>query len=104
VHKENDVKLPVTGTDSAISKIKNSLREKTSEVFSWLDSQEGKIISKTIASLASFAAGDPTGIVFPLILECADSSIRKRFLKHIPDLINRLENKRCRNYFVFLIR
>lgn len=102
MHKENEDELPVIGTDSAISKIKSSLREKTSEVFTWLDSQEGKIISKTITSLASFAAGDPTGMVFPLILECADSSVRKRFLKHVPDLINRLEDKKSQINYEFL--
>lgn len=66
-------------------------KEKTQKAFSWITSEESKIIVKIIASLTSSSIGDPTGLVIPLILDCADSLVRKRFLKHIPDLTQKIE-------------
>lgn len=82
--------------DPVISKVKESLRKKLSDSLSWLDTDEGKIISRAITSLGSFAMGDPTGIVLPLIIESADNLVRKRFVKHFPDLMDKLEKSKAR--------
>ena len=77
---------------SLITKITQPLNTKLTGVLSWINGSEGKILTKTIAGLTSFVVGDPTGMLFPTILECADIIIRKRVLNHYPDLVSRLNN------------
>ena len=79
-----------------LENIKSQLREKISNTGTWIYSSEGKLVTKIIASIGSFVVGDPTGFVLPFILESSDVVIRKRFLKHFPDLVNRLEQNRER--------
>jgi len=84
----------MTEDDSLVLKITESIQNKAKGTFLWINTSEGKIISKTVASLASYVVGDPTGMLFPTILECADYTIRKRFTKHIPDLVQKLEENK----------
>ena len=74
-----------------LENIEIQLRKKISNTTAWIYSSEGKLLTKIIASIGSFVVGDPTGFVLPFILESSDVVIRKRFLKHFPDLANRLE-------------
>lgn len=87
---------PAIDEKSIIYQTTSFVKGKITTIFSWMDKKEGKIIVKAISSLASFAVGDPTGMVFPLLIECADYGVRKRFLKHFPDLMKRLENEKGR--------
>ncbi len=73
-----------------------NLLKTVSNSITWFNSVEGKIIGRTIASLGSFVVGDPTGIVFPVILESANLTIRKRFLKHFPDLVEKLNREKSK--------
>jgi len=84
----------VTEDNSIVLKITESIQNKAKDAFLWINTSEGKIITKTIASLTSYVVGDPTGMLFPTILECADYTIRKRFTKHIPDLVQKLEENK----------
>ena len=98
----NETNLPVNDPESFLSKIKDTIQGKISAGYSWLDKEEGKIFSRAIASLGSLMAGDPTGILFPFVLETTNLAIRKRFLKHFPDLVSRLEAEKTRinqNFF-----
>jgi hypothetical protein len=80
--------------NSIVAKIIEPLKSKTSGILSWIYSPEGNIITKTIAGLSSYVVGDPTGMVFSTILECADYGIRKRVLKHFPDLVEKLDREK----------
>ena len=90
------MKNPLKKSEEYFLKINESLQEKVSSSVTWFNSEEGKIISRTIASLDSFVIGDPTGIVLPTILESADLTIRKRFLKHFPDLVEKLNSEKSK--------
>lgn len=89
-----DDKLPVVDETTISNQIMDSIQGKGSELYGWLQKEEGRILSKALASLSSFLAGDPTGLLFPLILECGDYSIRTRLLKHFPDLMKRIEENK----------
>lgn len=94
--------LPTKNEDSILAEISESLQGKIVKVFSWIGTEEGKIVSRAIASLASFGIGDPTGMIFPLILKSTEVRVRKRLLKHVPDFIDRLEKEKIRinkNFF-----
>lgn len=77
-----------------LENIRSQLREKISNTTTWIYSSEGKSLTKIIASIASFVVGDPTGFVLPFIIESSDIIVRRRFLKHSSDLVNRLEENR----------
>ena len=93
---ENSENLPTVNENSVLSKLKDTLQSKISTTYSWINTGEGKIVSRIIASLGSFAVGDPTGMIVPLILECSDHVVRKRFIKHFPDLLNKLESEKLK--------
>ena len=87
--------LPEYNDESKIQiRISKSLREQISKAYSWIDTSEGKIISRATASLSSFIFGDPTGLIVPLILECSNYAVRKRFVRHFPDLLNKMEKSK----------
>lgn len=77
-----------------LSKIKESLHGKIQTAFSWIDKPEGRILVKSLASLGSFAIGDPTGMLLPTIFELGDVTVRKRFLVHFSDLLDKLEQQK----------
>jgi len=79
-----------------ITKLKESLRENIQTALSWIDKPEGRILAKSIASLGSFVLGDPTGMLLPTIFELGDVATRKRFLKHLPDALNRLNQQKSK--------
>lgn len=83
----------MSNDESYLKKISESITVNVSGVFSWLRSDEGQLLGRTVSSLASFALGDPTGIIVPTIFECADITIRKRVLKHFPDLVQRMNDE-----------
>lgn len=80
---------------SITSKIFDQLKPKLVNVFSWIESDEGKIIANVITSLGSYVVGDPTGLLFPTILNCTDYGIRKKVLKHFPDIMEKLNNEQA---------
>lgn len=75
--------------------VSRQLRQKIDESVEWLYSTEWAGVSqKIIGSMGLFVVGDPIGFIFPLVVECTDIAVRKRFTKHVPDLMDSLEQKR----------
>jgi len=80
--------------DPIYRKLLNGLQGKSTGVFSWMQTNEGKSISNIIASFTSFIAGDPSGMFFPILLKCTDIAVRKGLVKHWPDLAKRLNEQK----------
>jgi hypothetical protein len=78
--------LPKKITESGIIDKIKEIPEKFGESYSWIRSEETRPFIDALATLGSFAVGDPTGMVLPLILNCGDNFIRKRAEKHLPEL------------------
>lgn len=91
----SDQKLPEkTQEKTILSSIKKSVRSKLQTTFTWLETEEGKLLSKGIAILSPIIVGDPIGFLFPFIIESADTVIRKKFLNHLNDIANKLESEK----------
>jgi len=89
-----DKKFLPESNDKTIETISNELKKKLSQAGSWIFSSDGLKISKIIASLGSFVVGEPIGFLLPFIIESSDIVIRKRFLKHFPDLVDKLQKNK----------
>ncbi len=76
------------------SEVVKQLRQKINESVEWMYSTEWVALSqKIIESIGPLIVGDPMGFIFPLLVECTDIVARERFIKHVPDLMDRLERK-----------
>lgn len=89
-----DKKSLPESNDKTVEAISNELKKKLSQVGSWIFSSDGLKISKIISSLGSFVVGEPIGFLLPFIIESTDIVIRKRFLKHFPDLVDKLQKNK----------
>ncbi|MEO9308084.1 MAG: hypothetical protein ABI342_07220 [Nitrososphaera sp.] len=87
-------KFPPKKSDNELSRSKNLLGNKFENILTWINSEDGQLLSNMIKSLGSFVIGDPTGIIIPYVFDLSNSNLRRRFLKDFNDLTNRLnENK-----------
>ena len=84
-------KLPSLDKVEIISKINNTLDSHLRKTYDWIHTDEGQIVVNIIGSLSSYVVGDPTGVLMPSIIQSSDLMIRKRFLKRVPDLMDRLD-------------
>ena len=61
----------------------------------WIYSPEyADALRKIMESIGPFIAEEPIGFLFPLLIECTDIAIRRRFIEHVPDLIHQLDQKK----------
>lgn len=73
-----------------ITKIQH-LGDEIKKSLSWLNENDGKILVDGISLLIPFVTGSPFGTMLPFLIECADFTVRKRFLREYSDLTNRLD-------------
>lgn len=74
-------------------RIQEKIKDKL-QPLEWLATETGRHVMRSVAMIGSFALGDPTGFILPMIIETADVTIRNRFIKHVPELVNTLESNR----------
>lgn len=75
-----------------LSKLDEQIKDKIQQAGSWIYSVDGKTIIKITSALSSLAIAEPIGFLIPLIIDASDIVVRKRFLKHLPDLASRISN------------
>ncbi len=76
--------------EGIIAKLDGQIKDKIQQAGSWIYSVDGKIIIKITSALSSLAIVEPIGFLIPLIIDASDIVIRKKFLKHLPDLASRI--------------
>lgn len=84
-------KLSNSDKKEILSKIDNTLDSHLRKAYDWIHTDEGQIIVNVIQSLSSYAVGNPIGLLTPSIIQSADLMIRKRFLKRVPNLMDKLD-------------
>lgn len=82
--------LPAKNDNNEISRIKNWLTLKIQDALTWIDTEDGQILSNAIKSLGSFVIGDATGVILPYIFDLSNSTLRRRFLPDFKNLTDRL--------------
>lgn len=75
-----------------LSKIDDQIKDKIQQAGSWIFSADGKTIIKITSMLSSLAILEPIGFLIPLIIDASDIVVRKRFLKHLPDLASKISH------------
>lgn len=76
--------------EGVLAKLDGQIKAKIQQAGSWIYSVDGKTIIKITSALSSLAIVEPIGFLIPLIIDASDIVIRKRFLKHLPDLASRI--------------
>lgn len=94
VNEDHDVRI--------LEKISNSVNEKIKTSLNWMKGEEGKILTRGISVISPFIVGEPIGFFLPFILQSANVIIRKRLLKHIPDLANKLQENKEKLHLEFI--
>lgn len=79
-------------TEGFLSKLDDQIKNKIQQAGSWIYSVDGKTIIKITSMLSSLAILEPIGFLIPLIIDASDIVVRKRFLKHLPDLASKISN------------
>lgn len=69
-----------------LAQIKDSIKNKLQTTFLWLDTDDGEILLRGIETLSPFIINDPIGLFAPFILELADKTVRKPFLKNLTNI------------------
>jgi len=82
-------------------RLQDKIKDKV-QPLGWLTTEAGRHVMRSVAMIGSFALGDPTGFILPMIVETADITVRKRFIKHVPELVNTLESNRDHLNFEFI--
>lgn len=79
--------------DDLVSKIQE-MGDGIKTSLSWITEEDGKIITDGVSLLIPFIVGSPYGTILPFLIECADYTVRKKFLKHYSDFTHRLSKIR----------
>lgn len=78
--------------EGLLSKIDTQIKDKLLQAGSWIYSGDGKTVIKIASTLSSLAIIEPIGFLVPLIIDASDIVVRRRFLKHLPDLASRISH------------
>jgi hypothetical protein len=85
--------LPSKNDNKELSLIKNWLTLQIQNALTWINSEDGLMLSNAIKSLGSYLMVGPTEIILPYIFDLSNSTLRRRFLPDFSDLMNRLDEE-----------